>query len=72
MTSDMHLTDTSHCLERVFTTPNSTPNERKISTENMTAKGTRNSTLNMLVNIQPICYTCLTKSKHPFSCITVA
>ena len=53
MTCDIHLTDTTHCPERVLTTHNSTPHERKIDTENMTAKGTRNSTLNILVNIQP-------------------
>jgi len=47
MTCDIHLTDTTHCPERVFTTHNSTPHERKIDTENMTAKGTRNSKLNI-------------------------
>ena len=47
MTCDIHLTDTAHCPERVFTTHNSTPHERKIGTENMTTKGTRNSTLNI-------------------------
>ena len=54
MTCDIHFTDTTHCPERVFTIPNSTPHERKIGTENMTAKGTRNSTLNILVNMQPL------------------
>ena len=57
MNCDIHLTDTTHCPERVFTTHNSTPHERKIDTENMTAKGTHNSTLNMLVNIQPLRFT---------------
>jgi len=47
MICDIHLTDTTHCPERVFTTHNSTPHERKIGTENTTAKGTRNSTLNI-------------------------
>ena len=56
MTCDIHLTDTKRCSERVFTTHNSTLHERKIDTENMTAKGTRNLTLNMLVNIQPLRY----------------
>ena len=56
MTCDIHLTDTTHCRERVFTTHNSTPHERKIGTENMPAKGTRNSTLNIIVNIQPLRY----------------
>ena len=57
MNCDIHLTDTTHCPERMFTTHNSIPHERKIGTENMTAKGTRNSTLNMLVNIQPLRFT---------------
>ena len=48
------MTDTTHCPERVFSTHNSTPHERKIDTENLTAKGTRNSTINILVNIQPL------------------
>ena len=56
MTCDIHLTDTTHCPERVFTTHNSTPHERKIGPENMKPKGTRNSTLNILVNIQPLRY----------------
>ena len=56
MTCDIHLTDTTHCPERVFNTHNSTPHERKIGTENMTAEGTRNSTLNILFNIQPLRY----------------
>jgi len=47
MACDIHLIDTTHCPERVFTTHNSTPHERKIDTENMTAKGTRNSKLNI-------------------------
>jgi len=55
MTCDIHLTDTTHCPERVFTTHN-TPHERKIDTENMTAKGTRTSTLNILDNIRPLRY----------------
>ena len=54
MIYDIHFTDTTHCPERVFATHNSTPIERKIGTENMTAKGTRNSTLNLLVNTQPL------------------
>ena len=54
MTCDINLTDTTHCPERVFITHNSTPHERKIGTENMTAKGTRNSTLNTLDSIQPL------------------
>ena len=57
MTCDIHLTDTTHCPERLFATHNSTPYERKIDTESMTAKGTRNSTLNILVNIQLLRYT---------------
>ena len=56
MTCDIHLTDKTHCPERVFTTHNSTPHERKICTENMTAKITRNSTQNILVKIQPLRY----------------
>ena len=56
MTCDIHLTDTTHCPERVFTTHNNTPHERKIDTENMTAEGARNSTLNILLNIQPLRY----------------
>jgi len=39
MICDTHFTDSP---ERVFTTHNSTPHERKIDT-NMTAKGTRNA-----------------------------
>ena len=42
MTSDIHLTDTTHCPERVFTTHNKMQQERKIGTQNMTAKGKRN------------------------------
>jgi len=57
MTCDIHFTDTTHCPERVFTTHNSTPHGRKIGKENMTAKGTRNSELNILVNIQILRYT---------------
>ena len=53
MTCDIHLTDTTHCTERVFTTHNSTPHERKIDTENMRATGTHNLTLNILVTIHP-------------------
>ena len=34
------LTGTAHCPERVFTTHNRTPHERKIGTRYMTAKGT--------------------------------
>ena len=56
MTCDIHLTDTTYCPERVLNTHNSTPHERKIETENMTAKGTRTSTLNILDNIQPLRY----------------
>ena len=56
MTCDIHLTDPTHFPERVLTTHNSTPHERKIGTDNMTAKGTRNSTLNILVNIKPLRY----------------
>ena len=56
MTCDIHLTDTTHCPERVFTAHNSTPHERKVDTENMTAKGTRTSTLNILGNIRPLRY----------------
>ena len=57
MTCDIHLTDTTHCPERVVTTHNSTPHDRKVDTENMTAKGTRTSTLNILDNIRPLRYT---------------
>ena len=56
MTCDIHLTHTTHCPEWVFTIYNSTPHERKIGKENITAKGTRNSTLNILVNIEPLRY----------------
>ena len=67
MTSDIHLTDTTHCPEMVFTTHNSTPHERKIGKENMTPKGTRNTTQNILSNIQPLQY----KSMHClFNCYT--
>ena len=56
MTCDIHLTDTTHCPERVFTTHNSTPHKRKIDIDNVTAKGTRTSTLNILENIRPLRY----------------
>ena len=56
MTCDILLTDTTHCPERVFTTDNSTPHKRKMGTDNVTAKGTRNSTLHILANIQPLRY----------------
>ena len=56
MISDVHLTGTTHCPERVFTTHNSTPHERKISTQNMTVKGTRNMTDNILVDIETLRY----------------
>ena len=58
MISDVHLTGTTHCPERVFTTHNSTPHERKLSTQNMTAKGTRNMIDNILVDIETLRYTC--------------
>ena len=65
MISDVHLTGTTHCPERVFTTHNSTPHERKISTQNLTAKGTRNMIDNILGDIEtlrymliPACATC--------------
>jgi len=38
MTCDIHFTNTTHSPERVFTTHNSTPHEREIGIENMTAK----------------------------------
>ena len=56
MISDIHLTGTTHCPGRVFTTHNSTPHERKISTQNMTAKGTRNMIDNILVDIETLRY----------------
>ena len=56
MASDIHLTDVTHCPERVFTTHNNSSNERRIGAENMTAKGTCNTTQNMLINIQPLRY----------------
>ena len=59
MISDIHLTGTTHCPERVFTTHNSTPHERKISTQNMTAKGTCNMIDNILVDIETLRYTTL-------------
>ena len=57
MISGIHLTGTTHCPERAFTTHNSTPHERKISTQNMTAKGTRNMIDNILVDIETLRYT---------------
>ena len=57
MTCDIRLTDTTHCPERVFTTHNSTSHGRTNGIENMRAKGTRNSTLNVIVNMQPLRYT---------------
>ena len=41
MTSDIHLTDTKHCRKGCLL-HNSTPRERNIGTQNMTAKGTCN------------------------------
>ena len=61
MICDIHLTDTTHCPERVFTTRNSIPHERKIGTESMAAKGTHKSTQNILDNIQPLRYKCLVR-----------
>ena len=58
MTCDIYLTDKTHCPEKVFTTNNSTPHKRKIGTENMTVKGTRNSIQNILDNIQLLRYIC--------------
>ena len=58
--------NTTHCPEKLFTTHNSTAHERKIGTENMIAKGTRNSTQNILVNMQPLRYTFLATFKKNF------
>ena len=69
MTSDIHLTGTTHCPERVFTTHNSTPHERKIGTQNMTAKGIRNATQNILINIGPFRYSCA--SYHSWLCLAI-
>ena len=63
MTSDIHLTGTTHCPERVFTTHNSTPHERKFGKQNMTAKGTRNTTDNILVDIETLRYSSLMHGK---------
>ena len=49
MTSDIHLTGTTHCRKGCLL-HNSTPHERKISTQNMTAKGTSNTTDNQYTN----------------------
>ena len=51
MTSDIHLTGTTHCRKGCFL-HNSTPNGRKVGTQNMTAKGTWITTDNVLVHIQ--------------------
>ena len=72
MTCDIHLTDTTHCPERVFTTHNSTPHERKVDTEDMTAKGTRNSTLNILVTIQPLRYKIVFTSETDNFCLWIS
>ena len=53
MTSDKHLTDTTHCRKGCLL-HNSTPHERTIGTQNMTAKGIRNTTDNILVHIQTL------------------
>ena len=56
MTGDIHLTGTTHCWKGCLL-HNSTPHERKICTQNMTAKGARNTTDNILVHIQTLRYT---------------
>ena len=67
MTYDIHLTDTTHCPERVLTTHNTTPHERKICTDNMTTKGTRNSTQNVLDNIKPLRYRIIALDNKSYS-----
>ena len=49
--------DSTHCRKGCLL-HNSTPHERKIGTQNMTAKGTRNATDNILVPIQTLRYSC--------------
>ena len=43
MRSDIHLTGATHCMERVFATHNINPHYRKSGSQNMTAKGKRNT-----------------------------
>ena len=44
VTITIHVDRTAHCPERVFTTHNRTPQERKTETRNMTIKVMRNTT----------------------------
>ena len=60
MTSDIHLTGTTHCRKGCLL-HNNTLHERKIGKQNMTAKGTRNTTDNILVHIQTLRYTLMLK-----------
>ena len=54
-TCEIHLTDTTHCRKGCLL-HSTIPHERKIGTQDMTAKGTRNTTENILVHIQTLRY----------------
>ena len=56
MTSDIQLNGASNCRKGCLL-HNRTPHERKIGTQNITAKGTRNTTDNTLVHIEVLRYT---------------
>ena len=68
MASGIHLTDATHCLERVLIAHNSTPYERKISmcAHNMAATETRNTTKNIPAYVTPLRFTI-----HPFNLMTI-